>query len=49
MNNEIIKEISLNLNIKEEYIEKTLKMLSEGCTVPFIARDRKGETCALTE
>ena len=49
MNNEIIKEISLDLNIKEEYISKTLKMLSEGCTVPFIARYRKGETGALTE
>lgn len=49
MNNEIIKEISNDLNIKEEYIKKTLNMLSEGCTVPFIARYRKGETGALTE
>ena len=49
MNKEIIKEISINLNIKEENIEKTLKLLSEGCTVPFIARYRKGETGALTE
>ncbi len=49
MNQEIIKEISNNLNIKEEYVNKTLNMLSEGCTVPFIARYRKGETGALTE
>ena len=49
MNENIIKEISLNLNIKEEYINKTLNLLSEGCTVPFIARYRKGETGALTE
>ena len=49
MNTEIIKEISLNLNIKEENIEKTLKLLQDGNTVPFIARYRKGETGALTE
>ena len=49
MNTEIIKEISLNLNIKEENIEKTLKLLQDGNTVSFIARYRKGETGALTE
>ena len=49
MNEFIIKEISLNLNIKEEYVNKTLKLLEEGNTVPFIARYRKGETGALTE
>ena len=32
MNTEIIKEISVNLNIKEEQISNTLKMLEEGNT-----------------
>ena len=49
MNTEIIKEISVNLNIKEEQISNTLKMLEEGNTVPFIARYRKGETGGLDE
>src|SRR5574344_2861645 len=49
MNNEIIKEISLNLNIKESQVEKTLGLLQEGNTVPFIARYRKDVTGALDE
>jgi len=49
MNKEIIKEISLNLNIKENQIEKALELLSEGNTVPFIARYRKEATNALDE
>ena len=49
MNNEIIKEISLNLNIKETQVEKTLGLLQEGNTVPFIARYRKDVTGALDE
>ena len=49
MNTEIIKEISVNLSIKEEQISNTLKMLEEGNTVPFIARYRKGETGGLDE
>jgi len=49
MNTEIIKQISNELNIKEIQIEKTLKLLEEGNTVPFIARYRKEATGALTE
>lgn len=49
MNNEIIKEISLNLNIKTNQVETTLNLLSEGNTVPFIARYRKEATGALDE
>lgn len=49
MNQNIIKEISLNLNIKENQIEKTLELLQEGNTVPFIARYRKEATGALDE
>ena len=49
MNNIIIEEISASLNIKVKQIEATLKLLSEGNTVPFIARYRKEATGALDE
>ena len=47
MNKEIIKEISNDLDIKEIYVEKTLNLLMEGNTIPFIARYRKEATGAL--
>ena len=49
MNNEIIKEISNELNIGVKQIDTTLKLLMDGNTVPFIARYRKEQTGALTE
>ena len=49
MNDNIIKEISTELNIKEAGIRAVLKLLSEGNTVPFIARYRKEATGALDE
>ena len=49
MNEQIIKEISNELNIKSYQIEATLKLLSEGATIPFIARYRKEVTSALDE
>ena len=49
MNENIIKEISLNLNIKNSQIEKTLALLEEGNTIPFIARYRKEVTGNLDE
>ena len=49
MNKEIIKEISNDLDIKEIYVEKTLNLLMEGNTIPFIARYRKEATGALDE
>ena len=49
MNEQIIKEIATNLNIKEHQVEVTLKMLEEGNTIPFIARYRKEVTGALDE
>ena len=49
MNNTIIKEISKNLSIKETQVETVLKLLSEGNTIPFIARYRKELTGALDE
>ena len=49
MNNEIIKEISNELNIEVKQVDTTLKLLMDGNTVPFIARYRKEQTGALTE
>ena len=49
MNKEIIENISKDLNIKEVQVEKTLKLLEEGNTIPFIARYRKEVTGNLDE
>lgn len=49
MNQDIILEISNNLNIKPKQVETVLNLLSEGNTIPFIARYRKEETGALDE
>ena len=49
MNEQIIKEISNDLNIKEKQVEVTLTLLKEGNTVPFISRYRKEATGALDE
>ena len=49
MNNEIIIEISKELNITENQVTKTLELLEEGNTIPFIARYRKEVTGNLDE
>lgn len=49
MNEEIIKEIANNLNIGENQVSVVLNLLSEGNTIPFIARYRKEATGALNE
>ena len=49
MNEEIIKEISFSMKIKESGVKATLKLLEEGATIPFIARYRKEATGSLTE
>ena len=49
MNEQIIKEIALEQGIKDEQVSKTLEMLSEGDTIPFIARYRKDVTGNLDE
>ena len=49
MNENIIKNISLDLGVKEGQVEKTLKLLEEGNTIPFIARYRKEVTGNLDE
>lgn len=49
MNDDIIKSISKEINKSEKYVKIVLEMLSEGNTVPFIARYRKEATGAMTE
>ena len=49
MNNEIIREIAKELLISEEQVSKTLTLLEEGNTIPFIARYRKEFTGNLDE
>ena len=49
MNEQIIKDITNNLNIKVFQVENTLKLLEEGNTIPFIARYRKEATNGLNE
>lgn len=49
MNENIINDISNELNIKAEQAKTVLKLLEEGNTIPFIARYRKEATGALDE
>jgi len=49
MNKEIILQIAKALNVKTIQVEKTLELLEEGNTIPFIARYRKEATEALDE
>lgn len=49
MNSKIIEQIANSLNVKEGQVEVVLKLLSEGNTIPFIARYRKEMTGALDE
>ena len=49
MNEIVIKELASELNIKTNQIEAVLNLLSEGATIPFIARYRKEATGALDE
>lgn len=49
MNEAIINRIALELQVKITQVEKTLSLLSEGNTIPFIARYRKEVTGALDE
>ena len=49
MNENIIKNISSDLNVKEVQVKRTLKLLEDGNTIPFIARYRKEVTGNLDE
>lgn len=49
MNETIIKKVSEILNVKDSQIKAVIKLLSEGATIPFIARYRKEVTGYLNE
>ncbi|MFA5604013.1 MAG: Tex family protein [Bacilli bacterium] len=49
MNEDIINEIGINLKISNKQVTETLNLLSEGNTIPFIARYRKERTGNLDE
>lgn len=49
MNDQIITEIANDLDVKKHQVEVVLTLLSEGNTIPFIARYRKEATGALDE
>ena len=46
---DIFKQLAEELNLKEEQVEKTVALMDEGCTVPFIARYRKEVTGSLDD
>ena len=45
----IFKKIAEELNIREEQVEKTVNLIDEGNTIPFIARYRKEVTGNLSD
>ena len=49
MNEVVIDELVTKLNINKKQIVTVINMLSEGATIPFIARYRKNETGGLDE
>lgn len=49
MNEELIKNLSKEINISEKRISSALKLLEEGATIPFIARYRKEVTDNLND
>ena len=46
---DIIKKIAEEFNLKVEQVEKTVALIDEGNTIPFIARYRKEETGSLDD
>ena len=49
INETIVKSTAKALNIKESQVQAVIKLLSEGSTIPFIARYRKEVTNYLDE
>lgn len=46
---DIIKILAQELSIRTQQVEATIKLIDEGCTIPFIARYRKEVTGALDD
>jgi len=47
--NQFTQYISAQLGLKDLYVDNTLQLLSEGCTIPFISRYRKEKTGNMDE
>ena len=46
---DIIKAIASELNVRNNQVEAAVKLIDEGCTIPFITRYRKEATGALND
>ena len=46
---DIVKTLATEFNIKEEQVEKTIELIDEGNTIPFISRYRKEVTGSLDD
>jgi len=46
---DIVKTLAKEFNIKEEQVEKTIELIDEGNTIPFISRYRKEVTGSLDD
>lgn len=46
---DIVKTLASELKIKTSQVEATIKLIDEGCTIPFIARYRKEMTGSLND
>ena len=46
---DIVKKLAEEFNLKNEQVEKTVALIDEGNTIPFIARYRKEETGSLDD
>ena len=46
---DIVKTLAQEFNIKEEQVEKTIELIDEGNTIPFISRYRKEVTGSLDD
>src|SRR5690554_4630657 len=46
---DIIKQLAYELSLKENQVKRTIELLDEGNTIPFIARYRKEATGELDE
>ena len=45
----IIQQLAAELGQKPQYVENVVKLIDEGCTIPFIARYRKEQHGAMDD
>ena len=46
---DIVEKLRVELGIRREQVEATIKLIDEGNTIPFIARSRKEVTGSLND